>query len=99
MLQPARNRTPLPVRIATWRRRVLVGSIGVFVAAWLAVAGLGRQAASHASTGAAASTTSQTTTQAQNQTSGSQAQSGTSPSDSSQSTSSQDLSSATTSQS
>jgi hypothetical protein len=53
MPQPARRRTPLPVRIAIWRRRVVVGSIGVFVAAWLAVAGLGRQAASDASAGTA----------------------------------------------
>ena len=98
MPQPALNRTPLPVRIAIWRRRILVGSVGVFVAAWLAVAGLGRQAASNASAGTA-TTTSGTTTQAQDQASGSQAQSSDSQSDSSQSQFPQDLSSATTSQS
>jgi hypothetical protein len=92
MPQPARNRTPLPVRIATWRRRVLVGSIGVFVAAWLAVAGLGRQAASNASAGTA-TTTSGTTTQAQAE---AQAQSSDTQLGS---TAPQDLSSATTSQS
>ena len=96
MLQPARNRTPLPVRIATWRRRILVGSLGLFVAAWLAVAGLGRQAASNASAGTA-TTTSDTTTQAGTATQDpAQAQPNPSQSDS---TSSQDLSSAMTSQS
>jgi len=96
MPQPARNRTPLPVRIAIWRRRVVVGSMGVFVAAWLAVAGLGRQAASNASAGTA-TTTSGTTTQAGTATQDpAQAQPDPSQSDS---TSSQDLSSATTSQS
>jgi hypothetical protein len=98
MPQPARNRTPLPVRIAIWRRRVVVGSIGVFLAAWLAVAGLGRQAASNASAGTA-TTTSGTTTQAQSQSSGSQAQSSDPQSDSSRSQFPQDLSTATTSQS
>ena len=96
MPQPARNRTPLPVRIAIWRRRVVVGSMGVFVAAWLAVAGLGRQAASNASAGTA-TTTSDTTTQAGTATQDpAQAQPNPSQSDS---TSSQDLSSAMTSQS
>jgi hypothetical protein len=94
--QPARNRTPLPVRIAIWRRRVLIGSIGLFVAAWVAVAGLGRQATFNASAGTA-TTTSDSATQAQTQTFDSQAQ----QSDPSQpdSSASQDLSSATTSQS
>jgi hypothetical protein len=96
MPQPALNRTPLPVRIAIWRRRILVGSVGVFVAAWLAVAGLGRQAASNASAGTA-TTTSDTTTQAGTATQDpAQAQPNPSQSDS---TSSQDLSSAMTSQS
>ena len=96
MPQPARNRTPLPVRIAIWRRRVVVGSMGVFVAAWLAVAGLGRQAASNASAGTA-TTTSGTTTQAGTATQDpAQAQPDPTQSDS---TSSPDLSGATTSQS
>jgi hypothetical protein len=43
---PQPRRTPTPVRIAAWRRRILVGSLGLFVAAWLAVVGLGKQASS-----------------------------------------------------
>jgi hypothetical protein len=96
MPQPARHRTPLPVRIAIWRRRVVVGSIGLFVAAWLAVAGLGRQAASNASAGAATTTSGTATAQSQ---ASSQAQSTDSQPDSSQSQFPQDMSSATTSQS
>jgi hypothetical protein len=100
MAQPARNRPPLPVRIAAWRRRIVVGSLGLFLAAWLAVAGLGRQAASNASAGTA-TTTSGTTTQTQAP--GSQAQSSDSQANSVQpdysQSAPQDLSSATTSQS
>jgi hypothetical protein len=58
------TRPPLPVRIAAWRRRIVLGSLGMFVAAWLAVAGLGRQSTSTAAT--TAKTSSQaTTTQAE----------------------------------
>jgi hypothetical protein len=95
------TRPPLPVRIATWRRRIVVGSLGMFVAAWLAVAGLGRQAASSADTGttaASGSTTKQAqSTDSQTESSGSDpsygadsTQSDSTQSDSTQSSSSQD---------
>jgi len=113
MPAPSSHRPPLPVRIAAWRRRIVVGSLGVFLAAWLAVLGLGRQSASPAAAGTTPASRS-TTTQAQStstdpQTDTSQSgtsQSNSSPSDSSQiqtdssqASSSQDLSGATTSQS
>jgi hypothetical protein len=94
------TRPPLPVRIAAWRRRIVVGSLGVFVAAWLAVAALGKQSTTSAAT--------PTTTRAQP--SDTSAQSGATQSDPTQTGSAQagsapsssspdDLSSATTSQS
>jgi hypothetical protein len=53
------SRAPLPVRIAIWRRRVVTGSLALFAAAWIAVAGFGRQATSTASTtGSSATQTS-----------------------------------------
>jgi cytoskeletal protein RodZ len=100
MARPAPNHPSARVRIATWRRRVFLGSLGMFVAAWVAVAALGRQAVSPASAGTSAS--SGTTTQAQSDTSATQpdsTQSDSSQFDSTQSSAPQDLSSATTSQS
>jgi hypothetical protein len=43
MPAPPTRRPPLPVRIAVWRRRIVAGSLALFAAAWIAVAGLGRQ--------------------------------------------------------
>jgi hypothetical protein len=55
------SRTPLPVRIAIWRRRVVAGSLALFAAAWIAVAGFGRQATSTAAAGQSAGTGSSAT--------------------------------------
>ena len=61
------SRTPLPVRIAIWRRRVVAGSLALFAAAWIAVAGFGRQATSTTAAGQSAgagSAATQTSAQA-----------------------------------
>ena len=56
---PPRRSSPR-ARIAAWRRRVVIGSLSLFAAAWLAVAALGRQASSPASTGSSVSSSATT---------------------------------------
>jgi hypothetical protein len=105
------RRTPTSVRIAAWRRRILVGSLGLFVAAWLAVIGLGKQASSTAAPAKTTTTNAQSQTQTQSQTydpystddsgydDGSSQSDSSSSDDSAQSIQSDDMSGATTSQS